>query len=94
MQTLYFYPVISSSSFFFFSSPNLSGHRVDVYHNSTWCGLSANLECRSEMCSTWLAGNTGCKNDAKKINICGPLHKFVWLYLRNEGVYCQLENTC
>jgi len=32
----------------------------------TWCGLSANLECRSEMCCTWLAENTGCKNDAKK----------------------------
>jgi len=24
-------------------------------------GLSANLECRSEMCSRWLAENTGCK---------------------------------
>jgi len=30
-----------------------------------WCGLSANLECRSEMCCTRLAGNTGRKNDAK-----------------------------
>ena len=30
-----------------------------------WCGLSANLECRSEMCCTQLAGNTGRKNDAK-----------------------------
>ena len=28
----------------------------------TWCGLSANLECRSEMCCIRLAGNTGCKN--------------------------------
>jgi len=27
----------------------------------TWCGLSANLECRSEMCCTRLAGNTGRK---------------------------------
>jgi len=27
--------------------------------------LSANLECRSEMYCTWLAENTGCKNDAK-----------------------------
>jgi len=26
---------------------------------------SANLECRSEMCCTWLAENTGRKNDAK-----------------------------
>jgi len=31
----------------------------------TWCGLIANLECRSEMCCTRLAGNTGRKNDAK-----------------------------
>ena len=26
---------LSSSSFFFFSSPNLSGRRLDVYHTST-----------------------------------------------------------
>jgi len=53
--------------FFSFSSPSLSSRRVDVYHTSTqWCGLSANLECRSEMCCTQLAGNKGCKNDAKK----------------------------
>jgi len=31
----------------------------------TWCGLSANLECRSEMCCTRLAENTGRKNHAK-----------------------------
>jgi len=31
----------------------------------TWCGLSANLECRSEMCCTRLAGNTGRKTDTK-----------------------------
>jgi len=31
----------------------------------TWCGLSANSECRSEMCCRWLAGNTGRKNDPK-----------------------------
>jgi len=46
------------SSFFFFSSPNLSGGdwRLDVYHTSTpWYGLSANLECMSEMCCTLLA---------------------------------------
>jgi len=55
-----------SSIFFFYSSPNLSGRRLDVYHTSTqWCGPSANLECRSEMCSTRLAGNRGRKNDAK-----------------------------
>ena len=38
-----------SSSFF---SSNLSGRRVDVYCTSThgMADLSANLECRSEMC--------------------------------------------
>ena len=37
---------------FFFSSPNLSGPRLDVCH--TLCGLSANLRCRSETWCTWL----------------------------------------
>jgi len=42
--------------FFFFSQP----------YFDTWCGFSANLECRSEMCCTPLAGNrpTGRKNIA------------------------------
>jgi len=56
-----------------FSSPNLSGRRLDVYHTSTqWCGPSASLmegwidlERRSEMCCTRLAGNT----EGKKIAI-------------------------
>ena len=34
------------------------------------CGLSANLECRSEMCCTRLATNTGRKNDAKNRHLC------------------------
>jgi len=50
---------LSSSSSFSFSSPNLSGRRLDVYH--TWCGPSANLQCRSEMCCMWFAGNAGPK---------------------------------
>jgi len=33
--TLYFCPVVSSVFFYFFSSPNLSRHRLDVYHTST-----------------------------------------------------------
>ena len=52
------------------SSRNLSGRRVDVYNTSTiytWCGLSANLECRSEMCCTGLAGITGRKYDATRM---------------------------
>jgi len=46
------------SSSFVFSSPNLSRHTLD--------GLSANLECVSEMCCTWLAKNRGRKNYPKK----------------------------
>jgi len=57
MRTLYFCPIVSS--FLFFFSPNLSGRRLDVFH--TWCGLSANLGCRSETCCMRLAENTGRK---------------------------------
>jgi len=33
---IYFHPVVSSSFFLsFFSLPNLSGRRLDVYHTST-----------------------------------------------------------
>ena len=40
---------------------------------NTWCGLSANLECMSEMCCILLAENTG----RKKIAILAPSHNFV-----------------
>jgi len=36
---------------------------IPYFH--TWCGLSANLECRSGTCCTWLAGNAGCKKSPK-----------------------------
>jgi len=50
------------SSSFFFTLPNLSRRRLDVYHTSTWCSPSAHLECRSEMYCTRLAGNAGPQN--------------------------------
>jgi len=53
MRTLYIHPVVSSV-FFFFSSSNLSRRRLDyVPYFHSWCGLSANLECMSEMCCTY-----------------------------------------
>jgi len=55
---IYFHHIVCSSSSVF-SSPNLSGRRLDVCH--TWCGLRAKLGCRSETCCTWLAGNAGRK---------------------------------
>ena len=49
----------------FFSSPNLSGRRLDIYHTSTHDVASANLRSRSETSCTRLAGNAGRKNVAK-----------------------------
>jgi len=53
-----------SSSFFFFHFFLAYSQRSQIgclpyFH--TWCGLSANLECRTEMCCTRLAENTGRK---------------------------------
>jgi len=40
---------------------------LDVYHTfDTWCGPSANLECRSERCCTRLAANAGPKKVAEE----------------------------
>ena len=80
------------SSFFFlaYSQRSQSGCLPYFY---TWCGLSANLECRSEMCSTRLAENTARKNDAKNRHL-GNIAQFVGLNLRNDGMYRQSENTC
>jgi len=51
---------------FLFLLPFFFSLTLDVYHTCTRCGLSANLECMSEMCCTWLTENTWCKNYAKK----------------------------
>jgi len=48
--------LLSSSIYLLFSSPILSGH------TSTH---GVNLECRSEMCCTWLDGNAGPKKSPK-----------------------------
>ena len=50
----------------FYSSPNLSSHRFGCLpYFYTWRGPSANLECRSEMCCSRLAANTGRKKVVK-----------------------------
>jgi len=38
---------------------------MSTIHVYTWCGPSANLECRFEMCRTRLAGNAGPKKSPK-----------------------------
>ena len=57
------------SSFFLFflaCSQRLQSECLPYFH--TWCGLSVNLECKSEMCCARLAEYTG----RKKIAICAP----------------------
>jgi len=57
MRTFYFTAVIS----FFLACSQLSEIGCLPYFH-TWCGLSANLECMSEICCTWFAHNTDHKN--------------------------------
>jgi len=73
------------SCFFLLFFPRLSSAVADWMSTYlyTWCGPSANLECRSEMCFTQLAGNAGPKKNRQKFAIWTPSHNFVGLYLRN-----------
>ena len=69
-RPLYFCPVISIFylSIFFFFIPRLISAIADwmsIPYFDTWCGPSANLECRSERCCTRLAANAGPKKVAK-----------------------------
>jgi len=82
-----FYNAPAKTSFFLlsfflaYSQPSQIGC-LPYFH--TWCGLSANLSCRSETCCTRLAENTRRKN-SPKIAIWAPSHNFVGLYLRNKA---------
>jgi len=61
MRTLYFRPVVS----FFFLLFYYSSQIECLPYFDTWCGPSANLERRSEMSCTRLAGNAGPKKSPK-----------------------------
>jgi len=64
-------------------------------HRCAQCGLSANLECRSEMCCTRLAGSTESKNDAKKVAICAPSQRRAVLRIvaqRRAALRCFVGN--
>ena len=75
-QAIIFLPVVSIVFFFFFvffyhfSSSNLSGHILNVYIQ---CDPTANLECRSEMCCSRLAANTGRKKNVAKNRYLGTI---------------------
>jgi len=61
----------------------LSGRRVDVYHATHDVVLvriwNVGLKCAAR----------GSLKMTQKFAICAPSHKFVGLYLRNEGMYRQ-----
>jgi len=83
-RPLYFRHVVSSSfilllSFFHAYSHSQPSEIGCLPYFHTWCVLSANLECRSEICCLQLTENTGCKEFA----IWAPSYNFVRLYLRN-----------
>jgi len=62
-------------SFFLVYSHWLEVEYLPYFH--TWCGLSANLGCRSEMCCTRLAENTGRKNSPSAL-CCTTLTGYIF----------------
>ena len=63
---------LSSIFFYLFFIPRLISAAADwmstILLHMVW--PCANLECRTEMCCTRLAGNTGGKSDAKNRHLC------------------------
>ena len=64
-NTLYIRPVFLLLSSFFPRLFSAVADWMSLPYFNTWCGLSANLECRSEVCSTRLDENTGSKKSPK-----------------------------
>jgi len=64
-RPLYFRLVVCSFFLLFFLAYSQRSEIGFLPYFHTSCGLSANLECRSEMCCTRLAENTGCKKMPK-----------------------------
>jgi len=58
-RPLYFRPVVSSSFFFFFLLSLAYSQPSQIGRAPHMCGISANLECRSEMCFGPLAAEIG-----------------------------------
>jgi len=87
MRTLYFCPVVYSFYLVFFLASSRRSQTRCLPYFYTWCGLSANLECRSEMCYMRLAGNTWRKNDAKNrhLRTIGQLCRAISSQLRHAS---------
>jgi len=70
-------------SSFFFSSPNLSGRRVDVYHTSTHGVALLQIQDASLKCAARGSLEIQDAKMTQKIAISAPSNNFVGLYLRN-----------
>ena len=96
-------------SFFFFFPCLISAVRdwmsTILPHQNfhTWCGLSANLEYRSEMYCVWLAENTGRKNVANNrylgtiAELCRAISsqlKYVFTIGRKNLLSSNISSTC
>jgi len=72
-----------SSSFFFISSPNLSGQRLDVCHTSTHGVALVQIENAGLKCDAHGSLKNWTQKMTQKIAIWAPSHNFDGLYLRN-----------
>jgi len=78
-------------SSFFFSSPNLNRRRLDVCHTSTHDVALVRIEDAGLKPAARCSLKTQDSKKSPEVAIWTPLHKFVGLYLRNEGKYRQSE---
>ena len=87
VNILFYYTAVVSSSLFllFFLIYSQRSQIACLPYFNTWCGLSGNLECRSEMCCMRLTGNTDPKNDAKNrhLRTIAQLCQAIYLQLRH-----------
>jgi len=82
-RPLYFHPVVSILFylsiflFFFFVAWSQQPQTGCLPYFNTWCGPSANLECRSETCCARHAENAGPKT-SPKISHLGTIAQLCW----------------
>jgi len=75
-----------SSFYLFFLAYSQPSQIACLPYFHTWCGLTANLGCRSETCCTRLAENTGRKKSSK-IRRLGTIAQLCW------AISLQLRHT-
>jgi len=71
------------SVFFFYSSPNLSGRRLDVYHTSTHGVAVVRIQNVGLKCAARGSLAMQDRKNCQKLAVWAPSHNFVGLYLRN-----------